>query len=200
MVPPPWRGARSLLPLNVSSNSKSKAWVFPLVSSFGHCPVYVSGFVHNHWAFNIILQSSTNWPTISIIWLMSPVDWVDVGMYGPISPTLFVVRTLEYVFHNSWLLWILITVIASLPEVKVTGRSTEGQLSFHIVSEPQEWLPWLMAHGSWLISIIITITTTTTTSEMTVICLEFGDVILICCCWAQATECCGAATLCTMFG
>ena len=101
MVPPPWRGARSLLPLNVSSNSKSKAWVFPLVSSFGHCPVYVSGFVHNHWAFNIILQSSTNWPTISIIWLMSPVDWVDVRMYGLISFTLFVVRTLEYVLQIS---------------------------------------------------------------------------------------------------
>ena len=72
---------------------------------------------------------------------------------------------LSTVYFYPWKTWPFKTLIriwflcgdkglshSALCEVKVTGRSTEGQLSFHIVSEPQEWLPWLMAHGSWLMA------------------------------------------------
>ena len=102
MVPPPWRGARSLLHPNVSSNSKSKAgsslWSLALV---------------NHWAFGFqyhFAEQHQLRPTISIIWLMSP---VDVRMYGLISFTLSCTRRclqqlmtlVDYHHSHSFLAW-----------------------------------------------------------------------------------------------
>ena len=54
---------------------------------------------------------------------MSPVNSLDVSMYGLIRLTFFVHKIM------------FSAVIATLLEVKVTGRSTEGLLTLNIVSE-----------------------------------------------------------------